>query len=94
VPDDALRLEVQGHSTYESLAATARFLREEGIDDVVLVSGPAHTKRLAGIADDVGLDAVVSPADGSPSVRSLVRETAAVSIGRLVGYRRLERLDA
>jgi vancomycin permeability regulator SanA len=93
VPDEALRLEVQGHSTYESLAATARFLREEGIDDVVLVSGPAHARRLAGIASDVGLDAAVSSADGQPSLRSLVRETAAVSVGQLVGYRRLERFD-
>jgi vancomycin permeability regulator SanA len=94
VPDDALRLEVQGHSTYESLAATSRFLRREGIDDVILVSGPAHSARLSGIADDLGLDAVVSPADGSPSLRSLARETAAVSLGQLVGYRRLERFDA
>lgn len=93
VPDEALRLEVQGRTTYESLAATARFLREEGIDDVILVSSPSHAARLSGIAGDVGLDAVVSPADGGTSLRSLVRETAAVSLGQLVGYRRLERFD-
>jgi vancomycin permeability regulator SanA len=93
VPDEAIRKEVQGRTTYESLAAVARFLRTEDIDDVVLVSGPAHAKRLAGIADSVGLDAAISPSDGSPALRSLVRETLAVSAGRLVGYRRLERLD-
>jgi uncharacterized SAM-binding protein YcdF (DUF218 family) len=93
VPDDAIRKEVQGRTTYESLAAVARFLRTEDVDDVVLVSGPAHAKRLAGIADSVGLHAAISPSDGSPDLRSLVRETAAVSAGRLVGYRRLERLD-
>ncbi|MBX3284193.1 MAG: YdcF family protein [Actinobacteria bacterium] len=93
VPDDAIRKEVQGRTTYESLAAVARFLRDEDVDDVVLVSGPAHSKRLAGIASAVGLHAAISPADGSPDLRSLVRETAAVSAGRLVGYRRLERLD-
>lgn len=94
VPDEAIRKEVQGHTTYESLAATARFLREEEIDNVVLVSGPAHAKRLSGIASAVGLDAAISPATGDASLRSLVRETAAVSLGRLIGYRRLERLDS
>lgn len=93
VPDQAIRKEVQGHTTYESLAATARFLRTEGVDRVILVSGPAHSKRLDGIADAVGLDAVISPADGSASLRSLARETVAVSIGRILGYRRLERFD-
>jgi uncharacterized SAM-binding protein YcdF (DUF218 family) len=93
VPDQAIRKEVQGHTTYESLAATARFLRTEGVDRVILVSGPAHSKRLDDIADAVGLDAVISPADGSASLRSLVRETVAVSIGRVLGYRRLERFD-
>lgn len=94
VPDDAILKEVQGKTTYESLAATARFLEDEGVDDVLLVSGPAHSKRLEGIASDVGLSASTSPTDGSPSFRSLVRETAAVSAGRLLGYRRLERFDS
>lgn len=93
VPDAAIRKEVHGHTTYESLAATARFLQTEGVDDVLLVSGPAHSKRLAGTASDVGLSAAISPASGSPSLRSLVRETGAVSVGRLIGYRRLERFD-
>ena len=92
VPDEALRLEVQGRTTYESVAATARFLREEGIDDVVLISGPAQGLRLRGIADDVGLDAVVSPAHGTPTLRSLARETVGVSLGRIIGYRRLDNL--
>jgi uncharacterized SAM-binding protein YcdF (DUF218 family) len=93
VPDRDIRKEVQGRTTYESLASVRRFLRAEGKDDVVLVSGPATSKRLAGIASAVGLHAAVSPADGSPGIGSLVRETLAVSVGRLVGYRRLERLD-
>jgi vancomycin permeability regulator SanA len=93
VPDEAIRKEVQGHTTYESVAATARFLRTEDIDDVILVSGPATAKRLAGISSDVGLDAAISPSEGTPSFRSLLKETAAVSAGRLIGYRRLERFD-
>ncbi len=93
VPDAAIRLEVQGRTTYESLAATARFLETEGIDDVLLVSGPAHSKRLQGIAADVGLRAATSPSAGGPTLASLARETAAVSVGRILGYRRLERFD-
>ncbi|MEM8904293.1 MAG: ElyC/SanA/YdcF family protein, partial [Actinomycetota bacterium] len=90
----AILREVSGTSSYESLAATARFLRErEEVQEVVLVSEPYHSARLRGIASEVGLDAVVSPAqDGGRSFRSLVRETTAVSIGRLIGYRRLDTL--
>ncbi|MEO6629767.1 MAG: YdcF family protein [Aquihabitans sp.] len=93
VPDGSIRKEVHGRTTYESLAAVARFLGKEGIHDVVLVSGPAHSKRLSDIARSVGLRAAVSPSGGSPSVRSLMRETVAVSTGRVIGYRRMERLD-
>ena len=60
----------------------------------MLVSDPYHAKRLQGIAGEVGLDAVVSPTDGSASVQSLARETAAVAAGRILGYHRLERLVA
>ena len=94
VPDEHLQKEVQGHTTYESLAAVARFLRDDGITDVILVSSPSHSKRLAGVADDVGLDAVLSPSEGTPSVASLGRETVAVSVGRIIGYRRMDALSA
>jgi uncharacterized SAM-binding protein YcdF (DUF218 family) len=93
VPDEAILKEVQGQTTYESLAAVARFLRTRDIDDVVLVSGPAHTKRLSGIASSVGLHAAISPSDGSAGARAIAREAVAVSVGRLIGYRRLERFD-
>jgi uncharacterized SAM-binding protein YcdF (DUF218 family) len=91
--DEAIRKEVQGRTTYESLAAVSRFLRREQIRDVVLVSSPSHSKRLAGIAREVGLRAAVSPSDGSASPRQLLRETVAVSVGRIVGYRRLDAFD-
>jgi uncharacterized SAM-binding protein YcdF (DUF218 family) len=93
VPDEAIRKEVQGNTTYESLAAVARFLGSEGIDDVVLVSSPSHTKRLSHIASAVGLDAAISASSESVSLRALTRETVAVSVGRLAGYRRLDSLD-
>ena len=98
VPEEALRLEVQGRNSWESLAASARFLEEDGIDDVMIVSDPFHSKRLEEIASEVGLEAFVSPTTDSPvtggaELRAMVRETAAVSVGRVLGYRRLMNLD-
>jgi uncharacterized SAM-binding protein YcdF (DUF218 family) len=98
IPDEALQLEVQGRNTWESLAATARFLRARNDTDVLLVSHPYHSFRLAGIAGEVGLSPHVSPTtagvtQSGDNARALVRETAAVSLGRLVGYRRLTNLD-
>ncbi|MGH1501933.1 MAG: YdcF family protein [Acidimicrobiales bacterium] len=92
IPDEDLKLEVQGTSTYESLAATARFLREEGITDIVLVTDPYHARRSQLVAAEVGLDAAVSPTDASSDLSRLTRETIAVGLGRIIGFRRLERL--
>lgn len=93
VPDSAVRREVQGTSSYESLAATARFLRAEGVDDVVLVSDGLHAARIDAIADELGLDATVSPVPptGTEWTR-LARESAGVAVGRLIGFRRLDAL--
>lgn len=92
VPDEALLLEVDGDSTYTELAATARILRNRGLGSALLVSDAYHSRRLLEIADEVGLDAGVSPTDTGYGWRSLLRETAAVSAGRLVGFRRLDAL--
>lgn len=94
VPDERILKEVQGRSTYESIAATARFLHDDGITDVVLISGPAQSKRMEGIAGEVGLDVQVSPAGSDPSLASLAKETVGVSVGRIIGYRRLENLGS
>ena len=101
VPDGAVMLETNGENSYQSLAAAARYLREADQRDVVLVSDPWHAYRIAAIAREVGLNPEVSPAAQAEwsgyGVRRLLRETAAVGLGRIVGYRRLtglgERLD-
>ncbi len=90
IPEDELLVITDGTSTWEQLAATARQLRDRGLGTVVLVSDPYHTFRLIQIADEVGLDANVSSTEGSSSLRQLVRETAAVSLGRILGYRRVD----
>lgn len=99
VPDEAIRREVQGRNTWTQLSASARFLADEGINDVVLVSDPLHAHRLALTAREVGLDARVSPTPtsvitGSARTRMAIRETVASASGRLLGFRRLTNLDA
>lgn len=98
IPDDALRSEVQGTSSWQSLAAAARFLTREGIDDVILVSSPYHALRTEYIAAEVGLAGHASPAPDSPEsglgeLVKMGRETVAVGVGRIIGYRRLVNLD-
>lgn len=97
VPEAALRLESQGSSSWESLAAAARFLRTEGITDVVLVSSPYHALRTERIAAEVGLSGDASPAEETAGLVSrvgkLAKETLAVGVGRVVGHRRLVDLE-
>ncbi len=96
VPDAAILAEVSGSNSWEELAAAARFLSARDVDEVVLVSDGYHARRLDAIADEVGMDASVSPADTGSSwwanSRALGRETLAVAVGRLIGYHRLARL--
>lgn len=96
VPDDAILRETQGRSSWESLAASARFLGERGLTRVVLVSDPFHSARIDAIAGELGLDAVTSPTRTSPikgvaALRRLGTETLRVAAGRVIGYGRLER---
>ena len=92
LPDDRLRLKVDGTSTFEELAAVARFLGDEGITEVVLVTDPYHARRAVLVAREVGLDASVSPTSAGAPIGRLLRETVAVGVGQIIGFRRLERL--
>ena len=94
VPDEAQRREVDGRSSWESLAAAARFLRLEGIDRVLLVSDRWHSYRIESIARGEGLEAFTSPTPTNPyspagTLRRMLHETGAVAVGRAIGYRRL-----
>ncbi len=90
IPEEELLVITDGSSTWEQLAATARQLRARELESVVLVSDPYHAFRLRQIAGEVGLDASVSSTDGGSSIRQLLRETASVSLGRILGYRRVD----
>lgn len=93
VPDDDLLLEVQGRTSWESLAATGVILRERDLTRVVLVTDGYHALRVQAIAEQIGLDATVSPSRSGGSLGDLVKETAAVAVGRIIGFDRLVDLE-
>ncbi|MBV8234060.1 MAG: YdcF family protein [Acidimicrobiia bacterium] len=93
VPDADILREVSGRSSWESLASTAAFLKVRHINDVILVSDPFHSLRIGGMASELGLEASTSPTRTSPitgvdAAAYMGRETVAVAVGRIVGFRR------
>jgi vancomycin permeability regulator SanA len=97
VPDTALLKEVDGTSTWDSLSAAAHILRQRHETEVILVTDGYHALRVDSVAGDLGLDASDSPSRNRLSTaaeaRQLARETVAVSLGRVIGYDRLFRID-
>jgi uncharacterized SAM-binding protein YcdF (DUF218 family) len=88
-----IKVEVDGTNSYEELSASALIVDNAGVsDDVLIVTDPYHALRVRQIAHEVGLDATVSPAHTGSSIESLARETVAVSLGRIIGYRRLSNI--
>lgn len=93
VPEDDLLMEVQGTNTWESLAASAQILQDRDLSRAIVVTDGYHSLRVGAIADELGLDASVSPSQQGGSLGDLVQETGAVAVGRLVGFRRLVNID-
>jgi uncharacterized SAM-binding protein YcdF (DUF218 family) len=94
VPEAAILREDIGRTTYESLDAAADVLAAEGLDEVVLVTDPYHSLRSKLIAEDVGLEASLSPTPstvvtGWSSFRREVLEAGGVAVGRVLGFDRL-----
>ncbi len=93
VPDHDVLREVSGTSSWQSLAAAANFLDDRGITDVLLVSDPFHSLRIRAMASELGLEGHSSPTSTSPihgmtEARYMARETIAVAVGRVIGFRR------
>jgi uncharacterized SAM-binding protein YcdF (DUF218 family) len=94
VPADAILLEDQGTSSYESLRNVAELLEQRGLDDVLIVTDPYHSLRSRLIAEQVGLRAHVSPTTtsvvtGSDLARHQLQEAAGVAVGRLIGFQHI-----
>ncbi len=97
VPADALVLENEGASTFESLDSVEEILAARGLDRILVVTDPYHALRSRMVAEEVGMTASVSSPDtsvvtgGDSFVRHL-EEAGGVAIGRIIGFERLERL--
>ncbi|MCU0259797.1 MAG: YdcF family protein [Ilumatobacteraceae bacterium] len=94
VPEDAIVLEDEGSSTWESLEGVAQLLDERGLERVLIVTDPYHSLRSRLIAQELGLTAYVSPTDrsvvtGAANLRRHLQEAAGVAVGRIVGFDRI-----
>jgi len=91
VPADAVILEDDGATTYESLQGVSEILGERDLDEVLIVTDPYHSLRSRIIAEDLGLQAWVSPTpysvvDGGESFQRHLEEATGVAIGRIIGF--------
>jgi len=94
VTSAAILQENRGHSSWESLAGVARLLNERDASRVLLVSDPFHSLRIRLVAQELGLTAYVSPTQTSPvrgatAVIKELKEAVGVSLGRVIGFKRL-----
>ncbi len=94
IPQVAILREVGGRNSWQSLASSASFLKQRRLVTVLLVSDPFHDKRIALMADELGLKPYVSPTRTSPlgtgaEVVNYAKETGEVAVGRIIGFRRL-----
>jgi uncharacterized SAM-binding protein YcdF (DUF218 family) len=89
VPSERILSEDQGRTTLESLRGVRSVAASEGMNSVLLVSDPLHSKRIKTIALDLGFDEVyTSPASyvelnrsRATKARELVHE-----VGSLLAY--------
>ncbi|MGA7757815.1 MAG: YdcF family protein [Ilumatobacteraceae bacterium] len=98
VPTDAIVLEGEGASTYESLKNVAAMLGGT-VDSVLIVTDPYHALRSRMTAADLGFEAYVSPTPtsvvtGMREVRRELGEAAGVAVGRIIGFDRLSGLTS
>lgn len=94
VPDEKVLREVQGRNSWQSLQAAANFMKARDIHSVLLVSDSFHDARIREMAKDLGLEPFVSPTQTSPisgatRQKYLVKEVAALSVGKIIGFDRI-----
>ena len=91
---DAILLEDAGTNTYDSLRTVSEMMVAPGFKTAVVVTDPFHELRCVLTLRQLGITAYpsatgTSPVDGWTAVVKHLKETLGVSIGRIVGFRRL-----
>ncbi len=94
VPPEAILQESVGQSSFASLEQVATLLHQRGLFRVLLVTDPFHSLRTRLIAQELGLEAYVSPTRTSPvrgnaETAKELEEAAGIALGRLIGFERL-----
>ncbi len=79
VPTEALVVRAEGRSTVTSMEAVARWLEDQGLESVILVSDPFHMGRLQLEARRLEMTAYVSPTRTSPISGSIRGELGFVA---------------
>jgi uncharacterized SAM-binding protein YcdF (DUF218 family) len=97
VPESAILLETDGTTSYESLEVVEALLEARGLDSVLIVTDPYHSLRCRMIAAEFGLQAYVSPTNtsvvtGARAFERQLGEAAGISVGRIIGFERLDDL--
>ena len=92
----AIALETSGRTTRESLLGVREILRSRLLHRILIVTDPYHALRARLIAQDLGLQAFVSPTRTSPikgreNLARHLREGAGVALGQVIGFAQLER---
>ena len=83
VPDDAILLEDQSHSTWENVANTTAICRARGWSEVIVVSEPYHLWRAQRNFAAFGIRAFPSPAQNpQPRSRLLMTARECLSVAR------------
>ncbi len=99
VDDSNILREVHGISTYDSIRDASAFAKDQGVEKVVIVTDGFHMLRSRLIAEEFGLKAITSPAKNSPITGSaehkyFLSEAGRVSLGRIIGFRRVSKDSA
>jgi uncharacterized SAM-binding protein YcdF (DUF218 family) len=94
VAGGAILEENQAHNSYDSLRGVRDLLAAKGLHRILLVSDPYHSLRIRLVSQELGLTAYVSPTRTSPvragnAFNKELEEAAGISVGRIIGFRRL-----
>lgn len=96
VPAETIALENIGRTTRESLLGVRRILAARQLHSLLIVTDPYHALRARLIAQDLDMQAFVSPTQSSPvqgseDLRRHLREAGGVAISHVIGFAQLER---
>ena len=92
VPREAILDEHTSHNSYDSLVGVRDVVGRSA--RILLVSDPYHSLRVRLIGEELGMVAYVSPTRTSPvggatALGKHLKEAAGVSLGRIIGFKRL-----